>query len=151
MKFSPTSKLGPRSLEAQLDLLLISRWMASGWAEPIWSRAELPVRLQHCVRKLARGVVWRAYRDATQIYFAIGRVASIDAGSANPASLEAHFLDAEGTVLGGGVWSYDRNIGFQLQKDLDVREIPATVLSSHRYLAPSMPELALGRDRGSEG
>jgi hypothetical protein len=137
--------LEARSLEAQLDLLLISRWISAAWAEPIWAATDLPIRLQHCIRKLARGTVWRAYTDAAQVYFAIGRVPARKPGSATPAMLEAYFLDAEATLLGGGLWSYDSHRGFQLEPDSAGREPPAEAYARDRRPAPTLLELAFGR------
>jgi hypothetical protein len=93
------------SLEAQLDHLLVSRWTAARWAHRIRSAAELPPRLQHCVRHLARGTVWLAYADAHRVYCALGRVpARMAPGPAGPL-LEAYFLDGDATLLARGVWN----------------------------------------------
>ena len=89
---------GPVSLEARLDKLLVSRWITARWARRIWSPCDLPARLQHCVRKLAKGGAWCAYADDLQVYFVLGRMRpSVPAGG--EPMLEAYFLDADATLL----------------------------------------------------
>jgi hypothetical protein len=93
------------SLEAQLNRLLVARWTTARWAQRIRSAAELPPRLQHCVRHLARGTVWLAYADAHRVYCALGRIPSgMAPGPAGPL-LEAIFLDGDATLLARGVWN----------------------------------------------
>jgi len=115
----------PVSLEALLDKLLVSRWITARWGHRICSPCDLPVRLQHCVRNLARGSAWCAYADDHQVYFVLGRMRP-SVPQAGESTVEAYFLNAEAALVFRGVWKFDLLAGFARQ------EVPARAVQPTR-------------------
>jgi hypothetical protein len=114
-----TPTIDSRSPGACLDDLLASRFLPARRAVRIL-RAQLPTRLQDCVRNLASDSEWRAYGDADRIFFAI---AHVHVGKSKPQSataLDVYFLDENAAVYCAGVWEHDRNHGWWLDAVLDL-------------------------------
>jgi hypothetical protein len=125
------------SLEARLDKLLVSRWITARWAQRIWLPRDLPVRLQNCIRNLAKGSAWCAYADDHEVYFVLGRMHQSLPPAGEP-RLEAFFLDADATLLFTGTWKLDPSTGSERQ------ELPrrrSAVASDALTMRRGMPEL----------
>ncbi|MEO8006563.1 MAG: hypothetical protein ABI771_16725 [Betaproteobacteria bacterium] len=117
-----------RSLGAQLDELLASRFLPRRWADRIWSAESLPKSLQHVVRNLAPRAEWRAYQDEDRIFFAVGHEHRDAIDPAGMASLELFLMDSNAAIYSAGVWGHDRESGWWLDSVLD-----ATYDSEHGW------------------
>jgi hypothetical protein len=97
-----------------LDELLVSRFLPRRWAYRVWTAAQLPSRLLHCVRNLGSNAVWRAYGDQEQLFFAVARAPIGEPHSRSSAAIEVYFLDGNAAVYSAGVWEHDSKHGWWL-------------------------------------
>jgi hypothetical protein len=133
LKSSSSKYLAAARLDAQLDKLLVSHWSIARWARRICSPGDLPARLQHCIRYLAKGTAWCAYADDRQVYFILGRLHPPTPPAGEPL-VEAYFLDAAATLLFRGVWELDPLAGFEPR-----RSVAAS--STRTKLSPEPPPI----------
>ncbi len=79
----------------------------------ITSTADLPVRVERCIKSLAGGTAWRAYMDSNQLFCAIARFGCLT-GRVGAIGLEVYFLDRDARIQSAGLWEYGHNEGWRL-------------------------------------